>query len=422
MTLIEPTPLVRPPKIPSKFDIIPIHASDRGTFKRCRRRWEWSSPMQMNLVPKVEQQGLDIRLWFGTGIHYALSQYYNPILQRDLIETFKAWWELQYHGGIVTEEQAELSYDRRPKQWLSDAQSGVMWKVEGLRDMLPVSEDLERYEEHLELGLGMLEFYKIYAEEHDNFAVICEEHTFSVPIVDLDGIPLMMVDPRDDKVKEVHLRGTQDAIIQDLETGQFGILEHKTAINVDENYHRKLEKDEQCTTYMYGAEREARLHGLEYERISYVLYNALRKAYPKPPTPVKNGLFSINRQAESTTYPMLMAYINENGLGPLVFGDSEIGIDADLKLKAYVEYVRDKGDEQFVVRTPVRRNKQEIDSCGERVYMEAMDMLTKPRIYPNPTGDYGCLNCTFRIPCIARDDGSDWQMILEDNYESNWTR
>jgi hypothetical protein len=288
--------------------------------------------------------------------------------------------------------------------------------------MLPVSEDLEQYEEHKELGLGMLEFYKHYAEENDNFAVICEEHTFSVPIVDRDGVPLMMIDPRDNKVKEVHLRGTQDAIIQDLESGQFGILEHKTAVSIDENYHRKLEKDEQCTTYMYGAEREARLHGLEYERISYVLYNAIRKAYPKPPTPVKNGLFSINRQAESTTYSMLMAYIEQNGLGPLVFGDTEIGIEPDLRLQAYVEYVRDKGDEQFVVRTPVRRNKQEIDSCGERIYMEAMDMLTGPQIYPNPTGDYSCLNCIFRVPCIARDDGSDWKMILSDNYESNWTR
>jgi len=372
----------------------------------------------MNLVPKVEQQGLDIRLWFGTGIHYALAQYYNPRLQRDLIETFKSWWELQYNGGVVTKEQAELSYDRRPV----DLKHLDLYKVEGLKDMLPVSEDLEQFEEHLDLGLGMLEFYKVYAAEHDNFSVICEERTFSVPIVDPSGAILMMEDPRDGIVKEVHLRGTQDAIIQDLENGQFGILEHKTAIAVDENYHRKLGKDEQCTTYMYGAEREAGLYGLEYDRISYVLYNALRKAYPKPPTTVKNGLFSINRQAESTTYPMLMAYISEHGLEPIVFGDPEIGIGPDIKLKAYVDWVKEKGDEQFVVRTPVRRNRAEIESCGERVYMEAMDMLSKPRIYPNPTGDWSCLNCIFRVPCIARDDGSDWQMILKDNYEPNWTR
>lgn len=370
----------------------------------------------MNLVPNVEQTGIDIRLWFGSGVHYALAQYYDPVIQRDPVETFKSWWQLQYHGGLVTQELAELSYDRRPKR------QGVVFKVDGLKDMLPVSEDLEAYEDHLDLGIGMLEFYKEYAERKDNFAVICEERTFSVPIVDREGNVLMMVDPRDGVVKEVHLRGTQDAIIQDLSSGQYGIMEHKTAVSIDENYHRKLEKDEQCTTYMYAAECEARLHGLEYDRVSFVLYNALRKAYPKPPTSVRNGLFSVNRQTESTTYEMLMAYIQQNGLEPIVFGDSEIGIEPDLKLKAYVDYVKEQGDEQFIVRTPVRRNRAEIESCGERAYMEALDMLDSPRIYPNPTGAYSCLNCIFRVPCIARDDGSSWEMILQDNFESNWTR
>jgi len=416
MSKLEPTAFIRPPKIPSKFDVIPIHASDRGTFKTCRRKWEWSSPMKMNLVPNVEQTGIDIRLWFGSGVHYALAQYYDPVIQRDPVETFKSWWQLQYHGGLVTQELAELSYDRRPKR------QGVVFKVDGLKDMLPVSEDLEAYEDHLDLGIGMLEFYKEYAERKDNFAVICEERTFSVPIVDREGNVLMMVDPRDGVVKEVHLRGTQDAIIQDLSSGQYGIMEHKTAVSIDENYHRKLEKDEQCTTYMYAAECEARLHGLEYDRVSFVLYNALRKAYPKPPTSVRNGLFSVNRQTESTTYEMLMAYIQQNGLEPIVFGDSEIGIEPDLKLKAYVDYVKEQGDEQFIVRTPVRRNRAEIESCGERAYMEALDMLDSPRIYPNPTGAYSCLNCIFRVPCIARDDGSSWEMILQDNFESNWTR
>lgn len=408
---IEATPLVKPPKIPSKFDILPIHASDRGSFKRCRRLWEWSSPLNMNLAPKVEQVGVNKNLWLGTGVHHALAQYYNPILQRDPIESFKAWYQLQWHGGIVTEEEANLSYDRRPK--LVD-NAALLYKVQGLMDMLP-DPDHELFEQLRELGVGMLTFYKEYAEREDNFAVICEEHTFSVPVLRSDGFPMMGKDPRDGKAKEVHLRGTQDAIIQDLETGQFGILEHKTAVQIGEDYHRKLEKDEQCTTYMYAAEREAAIHGLEYEKISFVLYNALRKAYPKPPTPVRSGLFSVNRQTESTTYPMLMDYIRKNGL--------DLVVEADEKLSNYVEYVKTAGDSQFIERTPVRRNRHEIESCGQRVFMEAQDMLASNiNIYPNPTGDYLCLNCSFRLPCIARDDGSDWQMILEDDYEPNWTR
>ena len=72
------------------------------------------------------------------------------------------------------------------------------------------------------------------------------------------------------------------------------------------------------------------------------------------------------------------------------------------------------------VRSSLLGIKYEIESCGERVWMEAMDMLQPDlRIYPNPTGDWACLKCPFRGPCIAKDDGSDWQSILNDNYEKN---
>src|SRR4051812_5729556 len=92
------------PVIPSKHDIIPIHASDRGTFKSCRRRWDWSSPMRNNLAPKPEEHGVVMPLWFGSGIHWALRHYYDPLLKRDPVETFKTWWDIQWNGGYVTED------------------------------------------------------------------------------------------------------------------------------------------------------------------------------------------------------------------------------------------------------------------------------------------------------------------------------
>jgi hypothetical protein len=402
---------IAPPKIPSKFDIIPIHTSDRGTFKRCRRRWNWSSPMRNNYVPRIDMQGVSMPLWFGTGVHYALAQYYSPALKRDPVETFNWWWQLQMHGGRIGEELLDLSYDRHPK--LVD-EATLFYDVKGLYDLHP-DPNSEIFDEHYELGLGMLKFYREYAERNDNFAVIVEEHTFSVPVIDRNGNIFFARDPRDGVLKEVHIRGTQDAIIQDLETGQFGILEHKTAIRIDEDYHRKLEKDEQCTTYMYAAEREAKLYDLEYEKISFVLYNALRKAYPKPPTELKNGLFSVNRQTECTTIDMLQDFIDSRGI--------QVIVDSDEKLTGYVDYVREAGDRQFIERNHVRRNRAEIESCGERIYMEAVDMLNPDiLIYPNPTGDWSCLNCIFRAPCIATDDGSNAQMLLDDQFETNWTR
>ena len=166
---------------------------------------------------------------------------------------------------------------------------------------------------------------------------------------------------------------------------------------------------------MYAGELEAQIHDLEYDKISFVLYNALRKAYPKPPTRLKNGMFSVNRQTESTTIDMLEHFIEQEGI--------QVIVDSDEKLQGYVNYVREAGDKQFIERNYVRRNKAEIESCGERIYMEAADMLDpNVRIYPNPTGEWSCLGCTFRAPCIARDDGSNYKMLLDDGFERNWTR
>jgi hypothetical protein len=364
--------------------------------------------MRQNLTPKVEMGGIYYPLWFGSGIHYALAQYYRPGLKRDPVEAFISWYMLQLDGGIVIEEQLDQTHDRQPM-----ARGDSTFYVRGLIELLP-DPNMEEFEIHKELGIGMLTYYKEYAEANDNFEVIVEEHTFSVPIYGPDGNILEAIDPRDGKVKQVHLRGTQDAIIQDLENGQFGILEHKSAIAIGEDYHRKLEQDEQCTTYMVAAETEANIHDLEYEKIDFTLYNALRKAFPRPPTELKSGLFSTNRQTESTTIQMLDTFIDERGLRNLV--------EETPKMSEYYNYVKDIGDKQFIERTPVRRNRYELAAAKKLIYLEALDMLSEPRIYPTKSGNWLCLNCPFRAPCLATDDGSDALMLLEDNYESNWTR
>lgn len=359
-------------------------------------------------------------LWFGSGVHWALAQYYDPALKRDPLETFKTWWDMQWNGGVVSEDWLHTSYDRKPVRAMAmsipghvEDKDNYVYAVKGLKDMLPLP-DQEAFEEHLDLGIGMLKFYKDYSAANDNFDVIAAEHTFSVPVLDLNGARTVWEDPRDGEIKPVHLRGTQDAIIQDRESGKFGILEHKTAVQIGEDYFLKLEKDEQCTTYMYAAEREAEDHELPYTKVDFVLYNALRKAYPKPPTQLKSGVFSIDRSKESTTYTMLQEFIEDNGIGMIV--------ETDEKLQNYVNYVREQGDAQFIQRDLVRRNRAEIKSCGARVYYEVLDMLGDPRLYPNPTGDWMCLRCPFRAPCIAVDDGSDYKMMLEDGFERNWTR
>jgi hypothetical protein len=114
-------------------------------------------------------------------------------------------------------------------------------------------------------------------------------------------------------MKEVHARGRQDTIVQDLDTGQYGILEHKTTARLDEDYFRHIELDEQCTTYMYAAEREAEIYDLEYRNVDFIIYNALWKKYPKEPTILGSGKPSIDRQKEMTTARLFEQKMKELG-------------------------------------------------------------------------------------------------------------
>jgi hypothetical protein len=420
-----------PPEIPGKYDIIPIHSSDRAAFKRCRRYWDWSSPARHNLRLRADVHGVNIPLAFGTFVHYALEKYYTPGLRRDPVEAFQYIFDIAWRGGTVTRDEVELSYDLAPKltrmadrdsdpvmQAIIDIEAPTLYSVRGLEDIIP-SPDHEEWDELRHLGVEMMTYYKQYAEINDDFTVLVAEHQFSVPIWDyennriLRAVDIREQSPNYGKSLEVHARGRMDEIYA-KPNGRLGILENKTAQRWGEEELRKLETDEQCTNYLYCAEIEAKYYDLPNagEPMEEITYNVLRKAYPKPPTQLKNGRFSTDRQNESTTYELLTAFINYH-LPPNVFPLTE-------RESNYVSYIRDVGDEQFIVRKNVLRNRHQLENNGKRLYMEAMDMLNpEVRIYPNISNSYQCLNCQFRGPCIAKEDGGDWKFLIEENYARN---
>lgn len=430
-----PTAVVSPPVVPSKWDIIPIHTSDRAAFKDCRRRWAWGSPSRRNLVPKASVMGVRLPLWFGTGIHYALERYYGH-LQEDPVAVFQTWFHLQWHGGLIHESELTEYSDREPSPGPTDG----TYMVEGLKDIMPFADDKEEeFMDHLELGIGMLTFFVDHAQRHDDFRVIQNEHMFSVPIIAPNGRPMYAEDnrimpedwePTDEAnkygrlcigrkngkiYKQVHARGRMDQIIQENETGTYAIRDYKTVGKLDDDYFRHLELDEQCTTYLWAAPLEAELYGYEYTEINRIYYVALRKAFPRPPTELKNGMPSIAKTTESTTPEMFTQYIKDHNL--------QVVYDNSPTLQSYFAYLLEKGEKQFIWIEPATRNKTQILNAGLRLYHEAIDMLDKDLIlYPNPSKNYTCLNCQFRTPCLAAEDGSDWKFMLNSNYVSNYDR
>jgi hypothetical protein len=424
----------KPPEIPSKYDVIPIHNSDRASFKRCRRYFDWTSPARNNLTVRADVNGINPNLWFGTGIHWALEQFYTPAIKRDPVEAWLTWFNVQWRGGMVGTEWLDLVYDLKPRvvppntpEYLAqfgdkpiEFDNMDLWVVRGLEDILPDA-DGDEFEELRELGVQMMTFYKTYAEMNDGFDVIVTEHNFSVPIWDYDNqcilkaVDLREQSPNYGKKLDVHSRGRIDA--QWIKpSGKLGIMDHKTAGKDDADIQEKLETDEQVTTYLYVAEVEANYYDLPHkgQSMEECIYNVLRKAYPKPPTFVRGGLFSIDRANESCTYDMLMEWIKTNEV------DTE---SLSEKHKEYINYLENVGDAQFIQRFNVRRNRYQIANAGRRMYDEAMDMLSPDlRIYPNLSNDFRCLGCAFRAPCLAKEDGSDWEQLLADNYVNNRDR
>ena len=420
-------------EVPDKYSIIPIHASDRGNFKSCRRQWAWSSPSRFNLVPRVQVHGVRMPLWYGTRIHLALQKFYDkPSI--DPVDAFKADWSLEWDGGLVHESELDQYADRMP---IPGPTEGTYW-IKGLSELLPnVEEKIDEFEHHRQLGIGMLEFYRdVYSPKYDDFEVIQLEHLFSVPILDPEGKALYAVDTREmpegwepnftteneygplmieasDIIKQVHARGKMDVVAK-IEDGYI-IRDYKTTAKLDDDYFRHLDLDEQCTTYLTLAEREARMYGFEYTEIDYIDYVALRKAFPSPPTITTRGLPSLDRQKESTTAEMFEVAIKELNL--------DIWLQNDIKAKSYYEYLVSMGDKQFIWPERVRRNKMQKENAELRLFYEAMDMLNPELVlYPNPRKEYLCLNCIFRAPCIAAEDGSDWRWMLDNNYIKNYDR
>ena len=419
-----------PPAIPNKNDIIPIHASDIASFKRCRRYWDWTSPTRTNLRRKVQIYGVNPNLWFGTGIHWALQMMYDPILQRDPVEAFSTWFALQWEGGIVRKDFLDQTYDIKPvevpvtsemigTQYI-DASTGIevipdeekRYRIEGLRDLLP-DPDEEEFFGYRDLGIGMMEFYKGYAAREDNFTVIAAESTFSVPL-GFEWKDSREESPNYGEMLEVHARGKRDMIYQHNETLHFGIQDYKTKTKIDDSYRVSLENDAQVTTYMWASQEEAKIHDLPYKVIHEAFHQAMRKVYPQPPTPLKNGLPSLNRTEESATAEMFIDYINEHNLMPIYTND--------VKMQNYYTFLVEEGDKRFIERNFIPRNQHEIAATGQHIKAIAWEMLNSPYIYPNPNGDYLCVHCALRAPCLAKDDGSDYTAMLKDGYEQNRDR
>lgn len=276
--------------------------------------------------------------------------------------------------GTAVHKGLEVYYD--PDTWTADRTAVEAMALLAFKNELPNTEFLtdDEYADELKLGAGMLRSYFEFAKVNDKFTPKFVEVKFEVEIPGQDNF----------------YAGRIDMIVED-EFGGLWIVDHKTAARFDPEEF--LVMDEQVTSYCWAIQHKLGI------KIEGFIYNELRKDVAHKPDVLKNGTLSKNKQ-QNTTYELYLTAVQEAGYPINLYSD-------------ILEFLQNQGN-KFFRRTNVRRSSRELELAGERISLEATDMLSDPAIYPNP--DRHCTYCAFRAPCLARMEGSDYEWILEGNY------
>jgi hypothetical protein len=357
-----------------------LRTSERRAFKRCV--WRWYHSYRMGLVPIGSTHDA---LWFGTGVHLALAEWYKgPGTKRGAhpAETFKKW------------AANELRFIRT-----QDRMKGQLGAAVIEEKLVPAKE----------LGVVMLdEYVKMYGQD-PNWSVIAPEHSGQVDVLD----------PRDASKVLLIYAFTYDLVYRDLEDDYVKLGEHKTAKAIQTDH---LPLDDQAGSYWAIASQELAASGLigPKERIRGIEYNFLRKALPDPRPRNSDGHYTN----KPTKQNYIEAFTDWEFNGSTDSGVS-IGVKMDVtnleKLK--LEQLADLAAEydiqvlgevskvqpqpyfvrEFIIRTARERTTQIRRIQDEGLHMEAVRTKALPLI-KNPTRDCQW-DCDFYQLC-KMDEGN----------------
>lgn len=344
-----------------------VRTSDRLSFKGCRRRWNWVSDNREGWKPI----SIAPALAFGSDIHIGLETYYEPTtwsVPREQI------LPLTISAFLTSMKDRKLLYLKTTKrESLDDAEQ-------------------EEYLETQELGKGMLTGYAKWAPKHDDFKVVATELKFEVPLFtyyDIDCVKEEL---------EVIYQGQIDLLVQDSD-GRYWIVDHKTTSRWEDNM-AFLEMDEQMGSYQWALQEALGI------KIAGSIYNELYKAYPKPLEPLsrsyKGRRFSTD-QRHPTSYEIAKRQLSEAGEDLSLYQD-------------YLNNLKEIGDGRYFRRQQIHRTQAELRNLADNIRDEVMDMLDPNlRCYPSP-GRFTCGGCAFREPCMAMNEGRDYEWILNEQF------
>ena len=327
-------------------------------------------------------------LWFGTAIHEALAEWYQPGFKRgrDLVETFTA----------------SLDGDRKV----------LVRKFN--------EEDEKEYMDAREMGILMLTRYKeVYGLDPD-WDVIATEQPFRLffarkkSTVFGQEIPAM--------ARWLRYLGTIDGVYRDRESGEIWLMEHKTAAAIDVNH---LPLDDQAGAYWAVAGLILRKMGIlkPGEDIAGIMYNFLRKALPETRTVDEQGKVR-NKPQKKHYVEALMNHYGQDSTAeemeswakdlPKMKVDELEELAEVQKLVVYGE-VSAQQPPPFFERFPVYRSKGERKTQLERIRTEAFFAESFRSgalpLYKTPGRDCRYM-CEFHRMCLLHEQG-DMESVEE---------
>lgn len=351
-------------------NILALHTSDRLAYKRCRRKWKWSSRLYEHLRPKNVSHSA---LWFGSGFHYALEDLHG------------------YNRFNGQPEEAFIAYveahpeDKRPADW----------------------------RELQDLGISMLSHYQNWLHRRDTYKTVWidgvpqVEVQFNIVIPELtqyvaDNWEVLKheMNASDIEVPPVVVyRGTFDRVVEDTD-GKWWVLDYKTAATIDTS---KLETDPQITSYVWSG---TQVYGRPIEG---VIYMQCKKDFPEQPEPLKKGGISADKR-QKTNYTLYRKALID------AYGSVQSAPAKNQELLDSLLEAEQPDSDKFIRRDAVRRNEAFVQAEHAKIIMEGYEMLNSNLyIYPNPTRDCSW-DCPFKSACISYDDGSDYRYILDEEF------
>jgi hypothetical protein len=355
-----------------------VAASDRESFKQCRRAWDFSAKVRQNYEPSKPTRAYD----FEAAILEALSLYYYPGM----------WdWNRQIVHPITMQGFAR-AMRRQRLEYCGDV-------------ALSPEEELE-WDEQLEVGQHLLKRYMEWAPGVDLFTPIRVELPFKVNIVDPERPEFGMLTPDG---APVQYQGRAHVLVSDGDDSFWAVVHRVSPEWLDPGF-LLLDDD--------GLARCWALQSLILYPIKGVIYNELRRPIAEVPTDPSDGIpEGLSALPRAKKHRFLYRASSRAGIKTIYEARRRAGAESSTGSDGELERPRieQRGNDLFR-RTQVWISQALIEDFGKRLAFEALDMIDPGvRIYPNPTIE-NCSSCRFAEPCMAMNDGADVSSILEATY------